>query len=75
MRFPPGRWLTPLGGWAEYGPSMAPIEINFKFWIPTARGIELHFPDYQFGRGLRQITIPWSQVTDLIAPDFLPIAR
>ncbi|WP_319447703.1 MULTISPECIES: DUF3298 domain-containing protein [unclassified Mycobacterium] len=65
----------PLGGWAEYGPSMAPLEINFKFWIPTARGIELHFGDYQFGRGLRQITIPWKQVTDLIAPEFVAITQ
>ncbi|CAJ1510716.1 DUF3298 domain-containing protein [[Mycobacterium] burgundiense] len=63
----------PLGGWAQYGPSMAPLERNFKFWIPTAEGIELHFPDRQFGRGLRVITVPWVGVSDLIAPEFAAI--
>ena len=63
----------PLGGWAEYGLGMAPLKRNFKFWIPTAAGIELHFPDGQIGRGTRTITIPWVAVTDLIAPEFLAI--
>ncbi|WP_242660195.1 DUF3298 domain-containing protein [Mycobacterium mantenii] len=64
---------APLGGWAEYGPAMAPLERNFQFWIPTNAGIELHFPDSQFGRGLRVITIPWSAIGDLIAPEFAAI--
>ncbi|MGE2834837.1 DUF3298 domain-containing protein [Mycobacterium sp. SMC-4] len=63
----------PLGGWAEYGTSMAPLKRNFKFWLPTAEGIELHFPDGQFGRGVRTITVPWAGVTDLIAPEFQAI--
>lgn len=63
----------PLGGWAEYGVAMAPLKRNFKFWIPTADGIELHFPDGQFGRGVRTMTVPWPAVSDLIAPEFRPI--
>jgi hypothetical protein len=41
----------------------------------AAMGIELHFPDYQFGRGLKVITVPWASTVDLIAPEFLPITR
>lgn len=63
----------PLGGWAEYGTAMAPIPRNYRFWIPTDAGIELHFPDRQFGRGLRVITVPWAAVGDLIAPEFAVI--
>lgn len=65
----------PLGGWAGYGSAMAPLPANFKFWIPTAAGIELHFPDRQFGRGLHVITAPWAAVRDLIAPEFEPITH
>ena len=63
----------PLGGWAEYGTAMAPLKRNFEFWVPTADGIELYFPDGQIGRGVRTLTVPWAAVTDLIAPEFLPI--
>lgn len=63
----------PLGGWAEYGASMAPLERNFKYWLPTDHGIELHFPEGQFGREVRVITVPWSSVEDLIAPEFAAI--
>ena len=59
------------GEWQQS--AFAPIDINFKNWIPTAQGIELHFPDYQFGRGLKVITVPWAKVKDLIAPEFLPL--
>jgi hypothetical protein len=65
----------PLGGWAEYGVGMAPLERNFRFWIPTADGIELHFPEGQFGREVRSITVPWPAVIDLIAPEFQPITN
>jgi hypothetical protein len=61
----PGYWLT--------SGAFAPLDINFKYWIPTDQGIELHFPDYQFGRGLKVVTVPWAQMADLIAPEFLPI--
>lgn len=63
----------PLGGWAEYGPSMAPVSRNFRFWIPTAAGVELHFPEGQFGRQHRTITVPWAGISDLIAPEFAGI--
>ncbi len=63
----------PLGGWAEYGPSMAPLKRNFRFWLPTDAGIEMHFPAGQFGRTPRVMTVPWSAVTDLIRPEFAAI--
>ncbi len=63
----------PLGGWGEYYAGWAPVERNFRFWIPTDAGIEMYFPEGQFGREVRSITIPWSGVIDLIAPEFTPI--
>lgn len=60
------------GVW-QFGSEVAPIDVNFKYWIPTAEGIELHFPDYQFGRGVAVITVPWGAVADLINPVFAPI--
>jgi hypothetical protein len=51
----------------------APVDINFKAWIPTAQGIELHFPEFQFGGGLKVVTVPWATVTDQIRPEFTPI--
>ncbi|WP_237674081.1 DUF3298 domain-containing protein [Mycolicibacterium parafortuitum] len=64
----------PVGGWVEYSHAMAPIGVNFKYWIPTAEGIELQFPEGQFGRERRSVTVPWAAVRELIAPVFLPIA-
>jgi hypothetical protein len=58
--------------WRRSG-QFAPVDINFKSWIPTAEGIELHFPEFQFGRGLKVVTVPWAAVADLIAPEFRPI--
>jgi hypothetical protein len=69
----PTVYSTPHPGDWRRGGALAPIDINFKFWIPTATGIELHFPDYRFGRGSKVITVPWANVQDLIAPEFLPI--
>jgi len=60
-------------GDSSRGGGLAPIDINFKNWIPTAQGIELHFRNYQFGRGLKVITVPWARIDDLIAPEFLAI--
>ncbi|MGV0836903.1 DUF3298 domain-containing protein [Mycolicibacterium thermoresistibile] len=65
----------PAGGWAEYGHAMAPIPLNFKFWIPTATGIELHFPEGQFGRERRSITVGWDVVREVIAPEFQVITE
>lgn len=63
----------PLGGWGEYYTGWAPVERNFRFWIPVDGGIQLFFPEGQFGREVRTITIPWSALRDLVAPDFQPI--
>ena len=56
----PTVYPRPPGGWEQYSAGMAPVDINFKYWVPTTGGVELHFPDYQFGRGLHTITIPWA---------------
>ncbi|OBB38897.1 hypothetical protein [Mycobacterium sp. 852002-51961_SCH5331710] len=63
----------PLGGWGEYYAGWAPVERNFRFWIPTDAGIQMYFPEGQFGREVRSITIPWAGVADLIDPVFAPI--
>ncbi len=55
-------------------PGNAPIETNFDNWIPAASGLEIHFADGQFGHGLPVITVPWSQLTDLLAPDMQVLA-
>lgn len=69
----PTVYAAPRQGTWQFGNEVAPLDINFKYWIPTAEGIELHFPDYQFGRGLAVITVPWARVADLIAPEFAAI--
>jgi hypothetical protein len=58
--------------WQRQG-QFAPIDINFKAWIPAADGIQLHFPEFQFGRGLKVVTVPWTKVADQIRPEFAPI--
>lgn len=70
----PTEYASPRQGW-QFGNEVAPLDINFKYWIPTAEGIELHFPDYQFGRGFAVITVPWARVADLIAPEFAAITQ
>ena len=65
----PPTWLR---DWKLRG-EFAPIDINYRAWIATAKGIELHFPQYQFGGGLKAVTVPWDKVADLIAPEFAPI--
>lgn len=66
----PTVYAEPHPGYWRTSGAFAPLDINFKYWIPTEQGIELHFPDYQFGRGLKVVTVPWAQVADLIAPEF-----
>lgn len=56
-------------------PGNAPVETNFHNWIPTAKGLEIHFEDYQFAHGLPVITVPWSQLTDVLAPDMKSLAQ
>ncbi|MGA5541014.1 DUF3298 domain-containing protein [Mycobacterium sp. NPDC051198] len=57
------------GVW-QFGSEVAPVDDNFRYWIPTDAGVELHFPDWQFGRGLPVITVGWGELRDLIAPEF-----
>lgn len=56
-------------------PGNAPVADNFHNWIPTADGLEIHFEDYQFAHGLPIVTVPWSQLTDVLAPDMQVLAR
>lgn len=57
-------------------PSNAPASANFENWIPTAAGLELHFKEDQFGPGLMPvITVPWSELTALLAPDMKVLAQ
>jgi hypothetical protein len=58
--------------WRRQG-QFAPVDINFKAWIPTASGIELHYPEFQFGGGLKVVTVPWARLADQIRPEFTPI--
>ncbi len=62
----PGLW--------QFGSEIAPVDANYRYWVPTGQGIELHFPDGQFGRGVAVITVPWPELRDLIAPEFQAIA-
>jgi hypothetical protein len=42
---------------------------NFANWIPTDNGLEIHFSPYQFGIALSETkTVPWSALSDLLAP-------
>ncbi|ODR16716.1 hypothetical protein BHQ19_30585 [Mycolicibacterium porcinum] len=27
-------------------------------------GVEIHFPEFQFGRGLKAVTVPWAKLAD-----------
>jgi hypothetical protein len=56
-------------------PGNAPVRENFDNWVPTPDGMELHFPAQQFGMGIAEtITVPWPDLTDLLAPDMANIA-
>ncbi|WP_084014180.1 hypothetical protein [Mycolicibacter kumamotonensis] len=63
-----------LRDWRRNG-QFAPVDINFRHWIPTRDGIQFHFPDLQFGRGIKVLTIAWAEIDDLIAPEFSSIAE
>jgi hypothetical protein len=47
---------------------------NFSNWIPTPDGLELHFPSSElFWPG--SITVPWSALTDVLAPGMAGLAQ
>jgi hypothetical protein len=56
-------------------PGAEPREENFANWVPTATGMEIHFADYQFGHGLPVITVPWTTLADVLAPDMTALAH
>ena len=66
-----GRGTTPDGDL----PGNSPVAKNFHNWIPTAKGLEIHFEDYQFAHGLPVIIVPWSELTGLLAPDMQSLAQ
>jgi hypothetical protein len=71
--------LPKVNGWNGVmpdAPGNAPVRENFANWAPTADGMELHFAPNQFGLGLAEtIVVPWSQLTDLLAPNMADIAK
>ncbi|WP_234797250.1 RsiV family protein [Mycobacteroides chelonae] len=68
-------WPTVYGRPMGDEPGNTPVEKNFHNWIPTAGGLEIYFEDYQFGHGQPVITIPWPQLTGLLAPDMQVLAQ
>ncbi|WP_052956729.1 RsiV family protein [Mycolicibacter heraklionensis] len=65
---------TQLRDWRRAG-QFAPVDVNFKYWIPTREGVEFHFPPVQFGPGIKVVTVPWPTIDDQIAPEFLSISQ
>ncbi|MEB3050813.1 RsiV family protein [Mycolicibacter sp. MYC123] len=65
---------TQLRDWRRAG-QFAPVDVNFKHWIPTDQGIEFHFPPGQFGPGVKIVTVPWSAIHDQIVPRYLSITE
>lgn len=63
-----------LRDWRRAG-QFAPVDVNFKHWVPTHEGVELHFPEPQYGRGLKKLTVPWAALADLITPESIAIAE
>ncbi|MCV7320073.1 hypothetical protein AWB99_03165 [Mycolicibacterium confluentis] len=57
----------------QWGSEVAPVDDNFRYWLPTDDGIELHFPHGQFGRGVTVVSVPGAAIADLIAPVFAPL--
>lgn len=68
-------WPTVYGRPMSDEPGNAPVEKNFHNWIPTSAGLEIYFEDFQFGHGQPVITVPWSQLADLLAPDMRVLAQ
>jgi hypothetical protein len=56
-------------------PGNRPLEQNFANWIPTPAGVEIHFNDGQLGHGLPVITVPWSALSDVLAPNMIELSR
>jgi hypothetical protein len=59
-------------------PGNAPVEKNFANWIPTAEGMQISFAPYQFeslGKFNPTITVPWSALTDALAPNMAALAQ
>ncbi|OBF10004.1 hypothetical protein A5727_22090 [Mycobacterium sp. ACS4331] len=54
----------------QWGSEVAPVDDNFRYWLPTADGIDLHIPHGQFGRGVTVVSVPGAAIADLIAPVF-----
>jgi hypothetical protein len=56
-------------------PGNAPKAENFADWVPTDEGMEIFFAEYQFGDRLPAIiTVPWSALSDVLAPDMAALA-
>ncbi len=69
--------VTRIGGVMPDSPGNAPVAENFADWLPTADGMQIMFGESQFDYGPRgnSITVPWSALTDVLAPDMLALAQ
>jgi len=57
-------------------PGNAPTAANFANWIPTVDGMEIFFPDNQFGIAPAQtITVPWRELVDVLSPRMAGLAK
>ena len=57
-------------------PGIEPKAENFASWIPTTKGMEIHFADYQIGaHGLFVVTVPWSALTDVLATNMQALTQ
>lgn len=59
-----------------YPSGITPEAHNFANWLATPDGMAIYFEDGQVGahvHGIVHVTVPWGALTDVLAPDQLPI--
>ncbi|WP_415973149.1 RsiV family protein [Rhodococcus sp. 077-4] len=62
------------GGFERSG--IEPTVANFGNWTASPEGMNIHFGDYQvgpYGIGLVTITVPWTELSDVLAPGMLEV--
>jgi hypothetical protein len=72
--FPPSTATPPAHRWPTYlapRPARRTSPTGFR----PQQGMEIHFADYQFGHGLPVITVPWTTLADVLAPDMTALAH
>jgi hypothetical protein len=59
---------------AEHTDGIPPKLEKFTNWVPTAYGIQVYFASSQWFWP-PSVTVAWSPVTDLLAPDMAGLAQ